>query len=422
MLIAIVIMPLFGCHPAQGPQNSQHKTTRTITLEFWTLQMLPFADYIQGLIREYEDQHPNVKIHWVDVPFSEGEKKALTSMLSNTTPDIINLNPDFSAVLASRDALLDMNQWVPAKAKASYLPIAWQTATLHEKTFGIPWYISSAVTLYNRTLLHQAGLTTPPQTIDALGHMAHPFHQKTGAYAIMPSLTEGGRFFRTLLKSDIPLWGSDGRLVFADKGADKVLSFWVNLYRQGAVPSESVTAEQQSAVDRYQSGTLGLLLTGPNFLKIVKENAPQIYAVTDVAPQFPEKSHYTDYSEMLFVIPKRTAHPKEAVDFALFVTNAQNTLELSQLAPVLPPHIAALNSPEFQNPPQPDLMAKARRISAQQLLKARTPLQIHPMQNRLNQLMDFYVQSALLGRLSPEDAMTKAQEEMNRLIGVDTTP
>jgi putative chitobiose transport system substrate-binding protein len=252
--------------------------------------------------------------------------------------------------------------------------------------------------------------------------MAHPFHQKTGAYAIMPSLTEGGRFFRTLLKSDIPLWGSDGRLVFADKGADKVLSFWVNLYRQGAVPSESVTAEQQSAVDRYQSGTLGLLLTGPNFLKIVKENAPQIYAVTDVAPQFPEKSHYTDYSEMLFVIPKRTAHPKEAVDFALFVTNAQNTLELSQLAPVLPPHIAALNSPEFQNPPQPDLMAKARRISAQQLLKARTPLQIHPMQNRLNQLMDFYVQSALLGRLSPEDAMTKAQEEMNRLIGVDTTP
>ena len=39
-----------------------------------------FAPYINEIIQSYEIANPNVKIKWVDVPFSEGEKRTLASI------------------------------------------------------------------------------------------------------------------------------------------------------------------------------------------------------------------------------------------------------------------------------------------------------------------------------------------------------
>ena len=77
---------------------------------FWTLQMSDFAPYINEVIDEFESQNPNVKIKWVDVPFSEGEKRTLASVLSDNPPDLVNLNPDFSATLAHKGALFEIPQ------------------------------------------------------------------------------------------------------------------------------------------------------------------------------------------------------------------------------------------------------------------------------------------------------------------------
>jgi putative chitobiose transport system substrate-binding protein len=147
MLLVFFPMVFFGCHSAQKVPQSRPDT---IELTFWTLQMLNFSDYMRSTIWRYERGHPHIRITWVDVPFSEGEKKALSAMLGRKTPDVINLNPDFSAVLASRSALLDMNRWISPHVRSSFLPAAWHKASLGSTTFGIPWYLSTAVTLYNR--------------------------------------------------------------------------------------------------------------------------------------------------------------------------------------------------------------------------------------------------------------------------------
>lgn len=396
--------------------NKQPSTDTTIELEFWTLQMLGFSDYIEEIIAEYESNHPGIKIKWVDVPFSEGEKKALTSMLAKHTPDVINLNPDFSAVLANRSALLNMNEWVDPVQKSSYLPVSWDAASLGVHAFGLPWYLTSSVTLYNKELLRFTSFDSPPKTYEEMAEMAQILKTKSDNYLLMPILSEGGRFFRFLKKRGIKIGDFSHKFVFADSGAGIELRFWVDMYRKNLIPKESIIEGQQSAVDRYQSGTLAMLLTGPNFLNIVKENSPQVFKATDVAPQFPAKSDFMDFSEMILVVPKRTSHPREAVDFALFVTNPQNTFKLSELAPVLPPHGKILNSDIFKQIDSSDLLVKARSISAQQMLGAKTSIPINPLQNRLNQIMDFYVQSALLEKLSPEEAMRKAQQEMNKLI------
>ena len=72
--------------------------------------MSDFAPYINGVISDFEQENPDIKIKWVDIPFSEGEKRTLASVLSDNPPDLVNLNPDFSATLAHKGALQEISK------------------------------------------------------------------------------------------------------------------------------------------------------------------------------------------------------------------------------------------------------------------------------------------------------------------------
>jgi putative chitobiose transport system substrate-binding protein len=387
-----------------------------ITLEFWTLQLDAFQNVFLPMFQEYERQHPNIRIHWVDVPFSEGSKRTLTAMMSDHAPDVVNLNPDFSAVLASRNVLMDMNESVSPEVKRTYLPVAWDAASLQKPTesitFGLPWYITSSVTLYNKALLKKAGLSTIPTTWEAMPAFVRRIRQKAGVYGMMPTLCENGNFLKELQKIGVPLFNAKGRAVFATPKAIAHLARFVTLYRAGAFPAEALTESHQAAIARYQAGTLAMLAIGPNFLKIMKENAPTIYQVTDVSSQFPQNAPFKDFALMVLTVPRKSDHPKEAVEFAEFITNAQNQQALALAAPVLPSITSALSvSDETQS--SQDIMSRARAMSANQLLQAKGHYRIQPNQNTVNQIIDYHVQMALLGKKKPADALKRAQLELN---------
>lgn len=426
LLSAFIIMT--GC----SQKNANTSSGNIITLEFWTLQLDTFRDTLQPMFLEYEQAHPNVRIHWVDLPFSEGPKRTLTAMMSGHSPDVINLNPDFSAILASRNALVNMNQALSASQKSQYLPIAWQAATLRNTsvnnanadeqrsgpsgiTFGLPWYITSSVTLYNKAILKQSGLKSPPATDEALTEFVKTVHEKSGAYGMMPVIAEHGNFLKELQKIGIPIYDKNASAIFATPQGAAHLERFVTLYRNGWIPAETITESHQAAVGRFQAGTLASLLIGPNFLKIVKENAPRIYRETDIAPQFPTNAKAKDFSLMVLVVPVKSTHRKEAVDFAIYMTNAQNQLTLSKTAPVLPSISEVLSDPYFSRFNDPDLMARGRSISARQLLEATSAYQIQPNQNAINDIVDREVQLALLGKTSSWKALRHAQEAINQL-------
>jgi putative chitobiose transport system substrate-binding protein len=410
-MLALTLV-LGGCQTASVPVGQPGQ----ITLEFWTLQLESFAPTLQAMFKEYQTQHPHITIRWVDVPFNEGEKRTLTAMMSDSVPDVVNLNPDFTAVLASRKAVLNMNQWVPPSVRDTYLPVAWQAVSLKDYAFGVPWYLTSSVTLYNQQLLKKAGYAAPPRAFSELAPFARALHQKTGAYAVMPTIAESGNFLKELAKLGVPLYNAQGQAVFADHGAAQHLQFWMDLYQARLVPAESITEGHRAAINQYQSNTLAMLLVGPNFLNILKENAQSTLAVTEAAPQFPQDSAVTDFSTMLLAVPRKSAHPKEAVDFALFITNRANQLALAHEAPVLPSITAGLEDPYFQAPPQRDPVARARQISARQMLAATHAYQIHAQQRDINEIINYHVQSALLGKLTAQQAMFQAQQRINALL------
>ena len=175
VLIIIIIIP-FTLH-------SNKQNTKTVTITFWTLQLGTFDKYINNIINEYETSHQNVKIKWIDVPYSEGEKRTLASILTDNPPDLVNLTPDFSLLLAQKNALYTFDK----EKLNQFLPSLIETLKYNEKYFGVPFYATSAVTLYNSALTNKE-----PKTYNELFNMS----ANKGTYLTMINFAEND----TLLK------------------------------------------------------------------------------------------------------------------------------------------------------------------------------------------------------------------------------
>ena len=146
---------------------------------FWTLQMSDFTPYINGVIENFEKENPQIKIKWVDVPFSEGEKRTLASVLSDNPPDLVNLNPDFSSTLAHKGALWEIK---PEYTEQFNQEIINSTKT-NGKIYSIPWYATSAVTIYNKDLISDV-----PKTYEGVAEAAQNI-RKQQAYIMLPNIT-----------------------------------------------------------------------------------------------------------------------------------------------------------------------------------------------------------------------------------------
>lgn len=197
-LVAFIMLGLLtswivSCSDGKVNTNNQPAASGTAKIEFWTMQLQPkFTNYFQSLIANFESQNPGIKVNWVDVPWAAMENKILTAVSAKTPPDVVNLNPDFASQLAGRNAWLDLDTKVPTEAHSAYLPNIWKASTLNGKSFGLPWYLTTRLTIYNTDLLKQAGINQPPNTYAQLAQQAQQIKDKTGKYA----------FFATFVPQD----------------------------------------------------------------------------------------------------------------------------------------------------------------------------------------------------------------------------
>lgn len=378
---------------------SIHKDAEQKEITFWTLQMGDFSDYMYKVIRTYEKEHPNTHIKWVDVPFSEGEKRTLAAVMTDNPPDLINLNPDFSALLAQKGTLEE----IPETAVSEFNPEIIKALKYNDKLYSIPWYATSAITIYNKDLFSQSGILRLPKTYKELGAISEKVKTNTGAYAYLPTITENDTMIKILNK-----YGISEPEDFLQ--AKPVFEMFKILYQKDLIPPESITFTHREALEQYMAGKIVFFQGGANFLTMIKENAPSVYAQTDVTEQIKGPVGQNDFSVMNFVIPSRAKHKKEALDFCLYLTNEQNQLELAKMTNVIATNSNAL-SDSFYND-YSSLEAKARSISAKQINKITPQLRQRRSQKEINTLVNTAVQSALLNKDSVENVLDKLAKSL----------
>ncbi len=380
------------------------KTPSNNEVVFWTLQMSDFAPYINGVIKDFETQNPDIKIKWVDVPFSEGEKRTLASVLSDNPPDLVNLNPDFSSTLAHKGALYE----IPQEKTVQFNKEILNSLKTNGKLFSIPWYATSAITIYNKDLIKKSEINIP-QTYSQIAQNAKIVKDKTKAFIILPNITENDTMLKILNK-----YGCYGNNINS-ANCVKIFEMFKNLYSNNLIPKETVTITLQEALEKYMSENIVMINAGANFLNMIKENAPSAYTKTDIAPQIKGSLGQNDFSLMNFVIPLRAKHKDEALKFVLFLTNNKNQLELAKLTNVLAVNNETLKNEFYTKYDKNDMLSKARVISASQLNKLEPVFTTQRNQKEINNLVNNAVQNILLNKGKTQNILNKLAKNIKLL-------
>ena len=389
-------------------------------IQFWTMQLQPqFTPYFTELIGNFTTANPDTTVKWDDVPWDAMQSKILTSISAKTAPDVVNLNPNFASQLAGKNAWLDLNSKVSPEIQKQYLPKIWQANTLNNLSFGIPWYLTTRVTIYNQDLLKKAGITAPPATYEELAKVAKAVKDKTGKYAFFITFSPGdsGEVLESLVQMGVKLVDEQGKAAFDTPEGLAAFKYWVDLYQQGLLPPEVLTQGHRHGVELYQSGSTALLSSGAEFLKTIEKNAPTIAKASAAAPQITGKTGKKNVAVMNLVIPRDSKRADEALKFALFVTNADNQLAFTQQGGTLPSNIEAIERyiAELDKEGGSSSVEQARKVSAGQLKDAE--VLIPPMKNfnQLQKLIYENLQAAMLKQKTVEQAVKESAEAWNAL-------
>ncbi|MBQ7126730.1 extracellular solute-binding protein [bacterium] len=394
ILILFSIFLLTGC--------TQRKNDKELT--FWTLQMNDFAPYINQIISAYENTNPNIKINWVDIPFSEGEKRTLAAIMSDSPPDLINLNPDFSALLAQKGTLWE----IKSESLESFNQQIVESLKYNDRNYSIPWYATSAITIYNNDLFKKSEIIRIPKTYRELANISKKVKDKTGAYVYLPTITENDTMIKILNKYGIELPDD-----LTSKNSIEVFEMFKNLYQKDLIPRESITMTHREALEQFMAGKVIFFQGGANFLNIIKENAPSIFAQTAVSRQIQGPLGQNDFSVMNFVIPQKSKYKEDALKFCLFLTNKENQLNLAKLTNITSTNKEALKTSFYND--YSDIFAEARSISAKQINYINPVLKQKQNQKEINTFVNTTVQTILLNKNSTEKALKELKTKLENM-------
>ncbi len=403
-LILIIIITALGLNIVLNSIDTE-KNNKTEVV-FWSLQLNNFADYLNPIIAEFEKQNPDIKIQWIDVPYSEGEKRVLASLLSNSMPDLINVTSDFAKTLAQKGAL----EVIEENDVEIFNQQIMKSLEFQEGYTSLPFYATSAVTIYNTKLLKKAKITKVPLTFDELNQMSPVIKQRTGAYAQMPTLCENDTFLKILNKH-----GINNRKKLASDKSVEIFNTYKKLYTKRYIPKDSITQTHREVVEKYGSAQIVFMQAGANFLNLIKENSPTTYRNTDVSEQLTSNNGKYDFSLMNLAIPQKAKNKAAALKFALFLLNKKNQLDFAKLTPILPVNAAALSDEYFTIAGENDLTAKARVISAKQLMRLQPQVKIEKNQKEILNMLNLTTQKIMLNKTDTKEALNGASEKWETL-------
>lgn len=393
-------------------------------LDLWTLQLAPkFNAYFADVLAGWRRLQPAAPVRWTDLPWGSVERKLLAAVFARTAPDVVNLNPPFAANLASKGGLTDLSPLLPQDAAQRYLPSVW--AACRDPDAGqiaVPWYLTVRLSLVNQQLLAQAGLAAPPQRWDQVPDFARKIRERTGRYGLFVTAVpdDSAELLESLVQMGVTLLDSRRRAAFVSEAGRQAFRFWADLYREGLLPREVVSQGQRRAIELFQSGDLALAATGAEFLRSIQTNAPGIAAVTEAHPPLTGEDQRANVALMTLAVPRQSARPRQAVDLALYLTNAEHQARFATEARVLPSSRTALAQIRRQlDAEQPTTAAEiqirqAWRLSAQVLERADVLVPALPGIKRLQSIIYTQLQRAMLGQLDSDAALQQAASDWNR--------
>jgi ABC-type glycerol-3-phosphate transport system substrate-binding protein len=384
------------------------------TITFQTMQLSPtFDDYINATIDQFESEYPGTTVKWTDIPSDQAARKVSADSAAGTLPDVMDLDAATLAPLGRDSRVLDMSVQA-ADLQDRYVASAWNSFDYGATSVAaLPWYLNSPVLMSNSALVQQAGSPAAPTSYTELLEVSKTIAETTGKAGFQPTSIGIPNY---LLSLGVPLVNEDSTEAIVDTPeAEQFLRSLADLYADGGIPADSVTAAQRTEIDTFSQGETAYLETGPSRLKIIQQNAPQVFDAITIDQPLGAQEKTTWVVAHGLAVPQTSKNAATALAFAEFLTSPENQLALAEQSSVFPSTTESLQDPFFSAEPT-DAATQARGIVAASLFDGGTMAKPPAVDAEYANMLWSSVQTAITGETPVKDALAAAESQLTELL------
>lgn len=210
---------------------------------------------MQGLAREFEVLHPEIKLQWIVLEEKLLREKVTTDAATHGGQyDAVTIGPLETPIWARRGWLLRLDTRLsPGYDVGDLLKPIRDGASYQNNLYALPFYAESSLTYYRRDLFQKAGLTMPAHpTYDDVSRFAKALNDPAhGVYGIClrgkPGWGENMAYVSTLVNTFGGRWfDEDWKPQLTSPEWRAAVSFYINLLREDGPPGASSNGFNES--------------------------------------------------------------------------------------------------------------------------------------------------------------------------------
>ena len=399
-----------------------------IELQLWNFGDLPaLIEWVRSRVDSFQAAHPGVRVVQSEKSWNMIRELLYANLTSGTGPDIMNVHANYAAEFGGAGFFTPINTFEDFEEVKSLFEPGLMESTRHGNNYyGLPCSGIAFTLVCNADLFDAEGIA-PPRTWSQFREAARRLTKdtngdgKTDQWGLVLLGADRGsfsyRFAPFLFKAGQDILTDDlTKVAFNTPLGVEALRLFVDMHQVDHSITPGFLAYHHSEVnDLFCSNKVAMSIEGPWFRTIVDQKSPgkKFYTVPVPVPDHMialYDSLPTLQDMMMYSISAFTKHPQESWELMKSMRTLEAdmdwiTKDLGGIATTT----GALYSPEAER--KEDLALYRRE------LRFARPWPPHPgIISIANNVITPWVQRAIVGELSPEEAMAGAAAEAQQIL------
>lgn len=388
----------------------------------------PLTDVIDGYVADFHAQNPDIRVEAVfSGNYTETTTRALTAARSGTPPAVAVLLATDIFTLIEEDVIQPIDTLVSTDEDRAWLdgfmPAYLASAQVDGHLWSVPFQRSTAVMYYNKEAFAAAGLDPeqPPRTWDEMVEMGQALTLRDASgnvtqygLGIPSSMNAVHWLFGALVAQNGGMLSSeDGLHTFFDSPeVIEALQFYVDLSTEHEIHPAGIL-EWGTTPNDFMQGRLAMAWHTTGNLSNIRNNATFDFGVAPY-PGNPEPASVLGGGNLYIFSGASEEQQAAALEFVKFMTSAELLADWGVQTGYVAPRDDSWETDTLrayvEEVPQAEV---ARR----QIPVSKPEISTHEAA-RVNQVLNTAIQAAIIGEQTPEQALTAAQAEADRILAI----
>jgi multiple sugar transport system substrate-binding protein len=404
------------------------KKDDVVELHDWNFGGRPaLIEWLRERVYGFERTHPGIRVVQSDKSWNMIREILYADFSAGTGPDVVNVHANYAAEFGEAGYFYPVNKFPDfEEVRKWYIPHLLESTKYKDNYYGLPSSAIAFVLVCNKELFDREGISPPRTwsefreaakrctkdtdgdgTIDQYGVVLMGGDKGGFAYRLVPFFFKAGA---NIMSEDLT------RIEFNSPRGVAAVKLFADMHQIDHSITPGFLAYSHSEInDLFCGNKVAMSIEGPWFRGMVGDKSPgkDLYVVPVPVPddRIAEYDTAPTLQDMvMYSVNARSKHPKEAWELLKYLRNEDADMgwiknDLGAVATTQ----HALNSQEARN-------VRDLPVYINELKHAR-PWPPHPSMIAIaSNVFTPYSQKAIVGELSPKEAMDQATEEAQKII------